>query len=226
MILLIALFLASCSITSNKETQPAATQSITTEEPPTPEPQGYSTAAPPLTGPMSFPTPAKEPVAWKQLINPELVSDIAWIQCQGKLVGNKPGEQWSYSYQVPKDWHLNQDPNLNYVSVQNVTEISGTIQGPFAKFEIVHLKESPSLPEGGIFIPSDFKTVTMVGNPAVLYTRIDEPDQLMNFTIVFQHKDAWFVASGYVFLPEANENDLERFQSILLSMASSFQFTE
>lgn len=226
LIVLIVLFLVVCSISPQQGAQPVATLTIPSEVPQTPEPVGYSTAAPPLSGPMPFPTPAKEPIAWNRLIKPELVADIAWTQSQGMLAGNNPGEQWSYSFQAPKDWQINQDPNLSFVSVQNTAEISGTIQGPFAKFEIVRLKETPSLPEGGIFIPSDFKTVTMLGNPAVLYTRIDEPDQLMNFTIVFQHNDAWFVGSGYVFLPEANENEMERYQSILLTMASSFQFTD
>jgi hypothetical protein len=224
-IILIFLILASCSLAPTGG-QSITPQGTTTQTPPTPESVGYATAGPPLLGPMPFPTPDKEPVAWSQLINQDLLAGVEWTQSQGKLVGIQPNEPWSYSFQVPKDWQINQDPNLIFVSVQNEVKTEGAIQEPFAKFEVVRLKEPPGLPEGSIFIPSDFKTVTMMGNSAVLYTRIEQPDQLINFTIVFQHEEAWLVASGYIFLPEPNENEILKYQSILLTMASSFKFID
>jgi hypothetical protein len=211
--LLIIFSLVACASPTATQTQP---------HPPL---QDQPTAAPPLTGPAPYPTPGAQITSWNTLIDATATSDVKWETYQGELEsgGDTP---WKLSFQYPTDWFLAENVTPTHVYFQNMPEFQGPPPSTFAKFEVVRLSEPLTLTTGEIYIPTDFDTVSMLGQPAVLYTRTDQPEQVQSFTISFQYEGAWIVAAGYIFLPQADETELAQYRSILLTMASTLKLTK
>jgi hypothetical protein len=185
--------------------------------------QDQPTAAEPLVGPMLYPTPSNQITAWDDLIDPTMIAGITWKTYQGEIEGNDQNNTWKITFQYPAEWHLAQNVTPVHIYFQNMAEFEGPPSTAFAKFEVVRLNEPLSLSEGEIYIPTDFETVSMLGKPAVMYTRTDQPEQVQNFTISFPYENSWLVTAGYIYLPDANEQELNRYRSILFSMVASIK---
>jgi hypothetical protein len=222
--LVLFLFLAACSGGTPSQSGTAYPSEIKTEV--APVPQDQPTAAPPLTGPMAYPTASNTITPWDSLIDADLISDIHWMTYQGELEGSTEDVFWKISFAYPDDWNMAQNITPQHIYFQNIPEFQGPPPSTFAKFEVVRLNEPLTLTEGEIYIPSDFDTVIILGQPAVMFTRTDQPEQVQNFTISFQYEKTWIVAAGYIYLPEANDQELSRYRSILLKMATSIKIVK
>ncbi len=237
---LIPLFLlAACQVFPSVTEGPVPTQDVGEEPPtrllgPTPDP---STPISTLTRiidvepgkmlvePAPYPTPASMVTPWKQLIDPGSIADLTWEIYQGEMLGKDKGTRWMYSFLYPAGWFVDPKATLIQSFVQNIP----LAQGPtskFVKFEIVRLTAAPMIEEGRAVDPNDLMTVEVAGERGILISVTQQPGQIRQITVVFQHLGGWLAATGYINLSTTDLAELDRFSSIVFYMLSSFMFSD
>ena len=239
-ILTLSLLLAACQAFPSYTKGPAPTQDVG-EEPPTrlssPTP-GPSIPIPTLTpmidiqpgrmlsGPAPYPTPAEIPTPWRQLLDQGLIADLTRETFQGELLVKDKGSYWIYSFLYPAGWYADTKASLIQGFVQNIPLTQEPAATEFVKFEIVRLTAAPMIGEGHALDPNDLMTVEVAGERGVLFSVTQQPGQMRQITVIFQHLGGWLAATGYIHLPAAEPAELERFSAIIFHILSSFTFSD
>ncbi len=239
-ILILSLLLSACQAFPSVTKGPVPTQDVG-EEPPTrlssPTP-GPSIPIPTLTqmtdiqpgrillGPAPYPTPAEIPTRWKQLADQRLIADLTWLTFQGELFGKDKGSRWIYSFLYPAGWYADTKTSLIQGFVQNVPLTQEPAALEFVKFEIVRLTAAPMIEEGHALDPGDLMTVEVAGERGILFSVTQQPGQMRQITVIFQHFGGWLAATGYINLSTVDPAELERFSAIIFHILSSFTFSD
>jgi hypothetical protein len=240
LIIVLAITLVACQVFDPIKQDQVPTQDVG-EEPPTLFPTPTSDSPTPisiptqiddtepktmLVGPAPYPSPGGKVIPWEQLINQSMVADLKWEIYRGELRGIDKSSRWVFSFVYPSGWYSDTKSSIIQGFVQNMPMTQGPAPSEFVKFEIVRLSEPPMIEEGHTLNPDDLITVEMAGEPGLLCSVTQQPNQARQDMVFFQHEDAWLVATGYIALPFANSTALNQFTAIIFSILSSFTFAE
>jgi hypothetical protein len=226
---LVALLLTACAgapATSGGETAYPPSILMTALPYPPEEVQAYPSpgSGGVLVGPMPFPTPQAEAVAWEKLVDQAAIADIQVQEYSGQIHGQETGLMFPFTFQYPSAWVFVPDPSPTRVSVQVVPSTPGEIREDFIRFEMFWLEESPVIPQGQVLDPDEIQTVMISGSPAVMQTATDLPGMGRNIMAFVEHEGAWYAIHGTIALPAEDYEKLEKYTDIIYSMIASVAF--
>lgn len=162
-----------------------------------------------------LPPPGAEITPWEQLIDASLLEGVEWTRLEGTLQGGGKGVYVPFSLLYPQDWYV-VDAFDVHVALQNVPPDPRPPEGPFAKFEILWLKEPPMPPPGPAPTPPPplaAYTVLLAGEPAVL------TEDETSFGAILAKDGALYSLAGY--LGHVDEAQRAYFRSLIFEMMAS-----
>ncbi len=240
LIIMIAISMVACQVFDPNKKDQVLTQDVGEEPPtlfPSSTPDSPTSISIPtqiddsepvtmLVGPAPYPSPGVKVVPWEQLIYQSLFAGLNWETYRGELVGIDKSSKWVFSFVYPSGWYSDTQSSLIQGFVQNLPVMQGPASSEFVKFEIVRLTDPPLIEVGHTLNPNDLITVEIAGEPGLLYSVIQQPDQAWQAMVFFQHEGAWLAATGYIALPFANSAALNQFLAVIFIIMSSFTFAE
>lgn len=178
-----------------------------------------------LVGPASYPTPGSEIVEWHQLVIQNLFADVSFHVYNGSLTGNTNGQSWNISFFYPSTWFSDMQQGSMNLFVQNIPLQQGLAPAEFIKFEITRLHSPPTVEPGNQLDLRELTTVSVSGEPGILFVNEIQPDQARVVILYWQHEGSWLVATGYITLSTVSKTAMDRYTAIIFAIISTISFT-